>query len=41
LAEAGDIMIAHPWLAHGIGKNFSPHTRLAMYVRITNKKFKH
>jgi len=32
-------MIAHPWLAHGIGINFSPQTRLAIYTRLSNKSF--
>ena len=34
-------MIAHPWLAHGIAPNYSPQTRLAIYVRISNKAFVH
>ena len=32
-AEAGDVVIAHPWLAHGIGVNMSNQIRLAVYCR--------
>eukprot|EP00468_Gymnochlora_sp_CCMP2014_P008868 CAMPEP_0167758544 /NCGR_PEP_ID=MMETSP0110_2-20121227/10526_1 /TAXON_ID=629695 /ORGANISM="Gymnochlora sp., Strain CCMP2014" /LENGTH=494 /DNA_ID=CAMNT_0007644829 /DNA_START=83 /DNA_END=1567 /DNA_ORIENTATION=- len=32
--QAGDIVIAHPWLAHGIGTNTSNQDRLAVYCRL-------
>jgi len=37
--EAGDVVLAHPWLAHGIGLNTSSQTRLACYARFTAKQF--
>lgn len=37
--EAGDIVLAHPWLAHGIGVNTSKQTRLACYARLSAKPF--
>ena len=37
--EAGDVVLAHPWLAHGIGINTSNQTRLACYARLSAKPF--
>ena len=37
--EAGDIVLAHPWLAHGIGLNTSSQTRLACYARLASDRF--
>ena len=37
--EAGDIIIAHPWLAHGIGVNMSKDIRLAVYCRMGSPSF--
>ena len=39
LVEAGDVLLAHPWLAHGIGGNRSGQTRVAMYTRLSNYNF--
>ena len=39
LVEAGDILLAHPWLAHGIGVNLSKQIRLAVYCRLANMNF--
>ena len=39
LVEEGDILLAHPWLAHGIGKNMSKQIRLAVYCRLANNQF--
>ena len=40
LADPGDIVLAHPWLAHGIANNESDQVRIAMYHRLNNKSFK-
>jgi ectoine hydroxylase-related dioxygenase (phytanoyl-CoA dioxygenase family) len=37
--ESGDIIFAHPWLAHGIGQNNSDQTRLAVYCRLHSPGF--
>lgn len=37
--ERGDVILAHPWLAHGIGVNTSSQTRLACYARLEAKQF--
>ena len=37
--NSGDIVIAHPWLAHGIGTNKSSQTRLACYCRLWGNSF--
>jgi ectoine hydroxylase-related dioxygenase (phytanoyl-CoA dioxygenase family) len=37
--EKGDIVFAHPWLAHGIGVNTSNQARLACYARLSAKEF--
>ena len=37
--EAGDVLLAHPWLAHGIDSNMSTQTRLAVYCRLANDYF--
>ena len=34
IVEAGDVLLAHPWLAHGIGGNFSSEIRKAVYCRL-------
>lgn len=34
LAQAGDIILAHYQLAHGVTPNTSPHTRYAIYFRL-------
>ena len=34
LAKAGDIILAHYQLAHGVTPNVSPHTRYAIYFRL-------
>lgn len=34
LAQAGDIIMAHYQLAHGVTANTSPHTRYAIYFRL-------
>ena len=35
IAKAGDVVIMHPWLAHGIGINISKtQPRLAVYCRV-------
>ena len=39
IVEAGDILFAHPWLAHGIGGNFSKEIRLAVYCRLYTNNF--
>ena len=33
------MVLAHPWLAHGIGRNTSEHTRIALYTRLSNYNF--
>jgi hypothetical protein len=38
-AQAGDVVLAHPWLAHGIGYNLSHRTRLAVYCRVYSQQF--
>jgi hypothetical protein len=35
--EAGDVLLAHPWLAHGIGRNTSDQHRLAAYCRLSSE----
>lgn len=37
--EAGDVLLAHPWLAHGIGGNFSREIRMAVYCRLGSPTF--
>lgn len=37
--EAGDVVLAHPWLAHGIGTNTSDQHRLAVYARLGARNF--
>lgn len=37
--DAGDVVIAHPWLAHGIGTNSSDKYRLACYCRLVSGNF--
>ena len=37
--ETGDILLAHPWLAHGIATNVSQQIRLAVYCRLSNNNF--
>jgi hypothetical protein len=32
--KAGDVVLAHPWLAHGIGTNNTAQPRLAVYARL-------
>lgn len=32
LGEPGDVVMMHPWLAHGIGLNTTESPRLAVYV---------
>jgi len=32
-------LLAHPWLAHGIGGNFSRDVRLAAYCRLSNPNY--
>ena len=32
LGEPGDVVMMHPWLAHGIGMNTTESPRLAVYV---------
>jgi ectoine hydroxylase-related dioxygenase (phytanoyl-CoA dioxygenase family) len=34
LAKAGDIIMAHYELAHGVAQNVSPHPRFAIYFRL-------
>lgn len=33
-AKPGDIILAHPMLAHRIGNNYSPHIRYACFYRL-------
>jgi hypothetical protein len=35
LGEPGDVVMMHPWLAHGIGMNVGESPRLAVYVRVS------
>jgi hypothetical protein len=37
--EKGDVMMAHPLLAHGIGENSSQQNRLAAYCRLSSSTF--
>ena len=37
--DSGDIVLAHPWLAHGIGINTSSDARLACYCRLHSYGF--
>ena len=39
IVEAGDVLLAHPWLAHGIGENRSKEVRMAVYCRLSNTDF--
>ena len=32
--EPGDVVLAHPFLAHGIGTNITENPRFAVYCRI-------
>ena len=34
LGEPGDVVMMHPWLAHGVGMNVTESPRLAVYVRV-------
>ena len=34
--EAGDIVLCHYQLAHGVGPNISPFTRYAIFFRLTH-----
>ena len=37
--KKGDVVFAHPWLAHGIDTNRSNTPRLALYYRLKNQTY--
>ena len=42
IAEAGDVVLMHPFLAHGVGLNVTDNPRLAFYARLSaNEHRKH